>query len=224
MENYSFEEKYSSDFKRIALEKLRNNWVNAIIVGIIFALLTNGLNLTVDSKHIIKDGISWIWSSDKDVRINYGSMLLDLILGGPMGLGIVTYFLNLFRTDNSKIEDVFSGFSSFKKTFVLNLLINIFTALWSLLLVVPGIIAAIKYSMSFYIMHDNLELSAAEALDESKRMMDGEKMRLFKLWLSFLGWFILGIISLGIGFIWITPYYQAAVTAFYEDLKVKNEI
>jgi uncharacterized membrane protein len=71
-------------------------------------------------------------------------------------------------------------------------------------------------------MYDNPELSAVEALDKSKEMMDGEKMRLFTLWLSFLGWFILGLISLGIGFIWITPYYNAAVTAFYEDLKIKK--
>ena len=54
-------------------------------------------------------------------------------------------------------------------------------------------------------------------------MMDGEKMNLFVLWLSFLGWFILGIVTLGIGFIWITPYYNAAKTAFYEDLKARKE-
>lgn len=219
METNFYETKRSSDFKRIAFEKLKDNWLNAVIVGIIFVLLTNGLNLTINTDHFIKTGFGGL--HDASVKTNLGS-LLNLILGGPMTLGLVTYLLHLFRADNSKIEDVFSGFSSFGKTFVLNLLIEIFTFLWLLLLIVPGIIAIIRYSMSFYIMHDNPELSAVEALDKSKEMMDGEKMRLFTLWLSFLGWFILGLISIGIGFIWITPYYNAAVTAFYEDLKIKK--
>lgn len=219
METNSLEIKRSSDFKRIALEKLKGNWLNAVIVCIIFVLLTNGLNLTINTNHFIRTGFNGL--NDESVKTNFGS-LLNLILGGPMTLGLVTYFLHLFRTNDSKIEDIFSGFSSFGKSFVLNLLIAIFTFLWLLLLIVPGIIAGIRYSMSFYIMHDNPELSAVEALDRSKKMMDGEKMRLFTLWLSFLGWFILGLLSLGIGFIWITPYYNAAVTAFYEDLKLKN--
>lgn len=219
METNFYEAKRSSDFKRIALEKLKGNWLNAVIVGIIFVLLTNGLNLTIGTNHIVKSGFDSF--NAENVKTNFGS-LLNLILGGPMTLGLVTYFLHLFRTDNSKIEDVFSGFSSFGKTFVLNLLISIFVFLWLLLLIVPGIIAGIRYSMGFYIMHDNPEMSAVEALNKSKEMMDGEKMRLFILWLSFLGWFILGLISLGIGFIWITPYYNAAVTAFYEDLKIKK--
>lgn len=218
MEDNSFRANTSSDFKRIALEKLKNNWFNAVFVGIIFALMTNGINWTVNTNHIIRYG----FFSNNNVKVNYGS-LLNLILGGPAGLGIATYFLRLLRDEDSSIENVFSGFSSFGKTFVLNLLITIFVFLWTLLLIVPGIIALIRYSMSYYIMHDNPELTATEALDRSKEMMDGEKMNLFVLWLSFLGWFILGTVTLGIGFIWITPYYNAAKTAFYENLKAKKE-
>jgi uncharacterized membrane protein len=218
MEDNSFRANTSSDFKRIALEKLKNNWFNAVFVGIIFALMTNGINWTVNTNHIIRYG----FFSNNNVKVNYGS-LLNLILGGPAGLGIATYFLRLLRDEDSSIENVFSGFSSFGKTFVLNLLITIFVFLWTLLLIVPGIIALIRYSMSYYIMYDNPELTATEALDRSKEMMDGEKMNLFVLWLSFLGWFILGTVTLGIGFIWITPYYNAAKTAFYENLKAKKE-
>lgn len=218
MEDNSFRANTSSDFKRIALEKLKNNWFNAVFVGIIFALMTNGINWTVNTNHIIRYG----FFSNNNVKVNYGS-LLNLILGGPAGLGIATYFLRLLRDEDSSIENVFSGFSSFGKTFVLNLLITIFVFLWTLLLIVPGIIALIRYSMSYFIMHDNPELTATEALDRSKEMMDGEKMNLFVLWLSFLGWFILGTVTLGIGFIWITPYYNAAKTAFYENLKAKKE-
>ena len=218
MEDNSFRANTSSDFKRIALEKLKNNWFNAVFVCIIFALMTNGISWAVNTNHIIRYG----FFSNSNVKVNFGS-LLNLILGGPASLGIATYFLRLLRDENSSIEDVFSGFSSFGKTFVLNLLINIFVGLWLLLLIVPGIIAIIRYSMSYYIMYDNPELTATEALDSSKEMMDGEKMNLFILWLSFLGWFILGLVTLGIGFIWITPYYNAAKTAFYENLKAKKE-
>ncbi|MFD3157763.1 DUF975 family protein [Haloimpatiens sp. FM7330] len=217
MKNNNYSPKDSYDFKIAALDKLKDNWLNAIFVCIIFTLLTNGLNLTLETTHFINYGFHG------SGRTNLGS-LLNLILGGPLTLGLVTYLLNLFRDNNSKIEDVFSGFSSFGKSFVLNLLISIFVFLWTLLLIIPGIIASINYSMSFYILHDNPELSATQALNKSKEMMDGNKLRLFKLWLSFLGWFILGIISFGIGFIWITPYYNAALTAFYEDLKIKEGV
>ncbi len=73
--------------------------------------------------------------------------------------------------------------------------------------------------MAFYIMHDNPELTALEAIQQSKEMMVGHKARLFSLWLSFLGWFILGLFTFGIGFLYAMPYYNAAKANFYEDLK-----
>lgn len=219
MEINTYKMKKSSDFKAIALQKLKGNWVSAVIICIIAGLLTNGFSISTSTWHLVSDGAGSF--STGTMTTNYG-YLFSLLLGGPLSFGLVTYFLNLLRSGNSKIEDIFSGFSSYVKTFVLNLLIGIFTFLWTLLFIVPGIIAGIRYSMSFYIMHDNPEFTALEALEKSKQMMDGEKMRYFKLWLSFLGWFILGLITIGIGFIWITPYYKAAVAAFYEDLKEKK--
>ena len=211
--------KTSSELKEIALEKLRGNWLSAVVVLIIFKLISDGFNFTVTTSEVYRNGFYGF--ATKSTRINYGN-LLNLIFGGPMALGLSTYLLNLFREGNSRIEDVFSGFKDFGKSFVLNLLITIFTVLWSLLLIIPGIIAMMRYSMSFYIMHDNPDLTALEALDRSKEMMEGELGRLFMLWLSFLGWFILGLISFGIGFIWIMPYYNATLTAFYEDLKATS--
>lgn len=218
MEYNSYEPKYSSDFKKTALDKLRGNWLNAVLVCIIFTLLLEGVSLTIEFKNFSVYGIN---SFSESSRFNFGS-ILALILGGPLTFGLVTYFLNLFRDNNSKIEDIFDGFSDFGKNFVLYFIMCLFIVLWTLLLIIPGIIASIRYSMSFYILHDYPELSASQALDKSKEIMDGEKERYFMLWLSFLGWFILGVVTLGIGFIWITPYYTAAKTAFYEDLKIKK--
>ncbi|WP_055669664.1 DUF975 family protein [Desnuesiella massiliensis] len=211
--------KTSSELKEIALEKLRGNWLKAVVVLILFTIITNGLNFTVTTNGIFRNGFRGL--ANESTRVNYGK-LLNLIFGGPMSLGLSAYFLNLFRYGYSSVEDVFSGFKDFGKSFLLNFLMGIFIFLWTLLLIIPGIIAMMRYSMSFYIMHDNPHFTALEALDRSKEMMEGELGRLFMLWLSFLGWFILGLISLGIGFIWITPYYKATLTAFYEDLKATS--
>lgn len=219
MEADTYKAKASSDYKWIALEKLKGNWENAVIIEIIALLLTNGINWTVNINHLIRYGLF----SSYNLKANFGSFI-GLIIDGPIRLGITAYFLNLLRDEKAKIEDLFSGFSSFGKALELYILTGILKFVLFLLLIVPGIIASIKYSMSFYILHDYPELTAEEAFDRSIEMMDGEKMRFFKLWLSFLGWFIFGMSTLGIGFIWITPYYNAAKTAFYEDLKARKDI
>jgi len=95
----------------------------------------------------------------------------------------------------------------------------VFTLLWALLLVVPGIIAAIRYSMAYYILNDNPEIGAMDAIRRSKEMMEGHKMRFAEMWLSFLGWFLLGIFTFGLGMIYAIPYYRAAKANFYLDLK-----
>ena len=138
---------------------------------------------------------------------------------GPITLGVSGYFLKLIRKEGPIIEDMFKGFRFFVKTFVLNLLITVFTLLWTLLLIIPGIIAAFRYSMAYYIMMDNPELSAFKALSESKRMMVGNKFQLFLLYFSFLGWFLLGVVTLGLAFLWVNPYFETAKANFYQDLK-----
>ena len=85
-------------------------------------------------------------------------------------------------------------------------------------MIVPGIIAGIKYSMAYYIVNDNPEIGGLEAIRRSKEMMEGHKMRFFEFWLSFLGWFILGIATFGLGMIYAVPYYRAAKANFYSDL------
>jgi uncharacterized membrane protein len=99
----------------------------------------------------------------------------------------------------------------------------IFIFLWFLLLIIPGFIAIIRYSMSYYIMIDNPGISGLEAIRRSKQMMHGHKARLFSLWISFLGWFILGIITIGLGFLYAAPYFEATLASFYEDLKNNGE-
>ncbi|GHT57847.1 hypothetical protein FACS18945_2990 [Bacteroidia bacterium] len=96
------------------------------------------------------------------------------------------------------------------------------TCQWSLLLIIPGIIAAISYSMTFYIIADDPAISAMDAINKSKKMMYGYKMKYFCLSLRFLGWALLCILTLGIGFLWLMPYIQVTFAKFYDDLKAAN--
>ena len=100
---------------------------------------------------------------------------------------------------------------------------NVFIFLWSLLLIIPGIIKSYSYAMTPYILVDKPELSANEAIEESMRLMSGHKFDLFYLQLSFIGWFILALLTAGIGFLWLTPYYNSTVASFYLSLKAEDE-
>ena len=96
--------------------------------------------------------------------------------------------------------------------------------LWSLLLVIPGVIKSLSYAMTFYVLKDNPDLSVNQAIDLSKDMMYGHKYDLFYLYLSFAGWFILCLLTLGIGFFWLIPYIETAQASFYEDVKAEWEM
>jgi uncharacterized membrane protein len=95
----------------------------------------------------------------------------------------------------------------------------LFIVLWLLLLIIPGIIAAISYSMTFYILADDKSIKPMEAIDKSKKMMDGYKWKYFFLCLRFFGWALLCILTLGIGFLWLIPYINVSIAKFYDDVK-----
>ncbi len=154
-----------------------------------------------------------------------GSMaaLGAVLIYGPISYGAA--FVALKVLDSEKIEPgmLFKGFESFANTFSAGILIVIYTFLWSLLLIIPGIIAAFSYSMTFYIMRENPEMSASQAIEASKKMMYGHKWRLFDLYFSFLGWILLCMLSFGIASIYVTPYMSVATAVFYADLKHFHE-
>lgn len=149
---------------------------------------------------------------------------IAFLIAGPFFLGFMTYFLNLKRGKNPNIEEIFGGFKNYGAAFVLHILISIFVLLWTLLLVIPGIIAAIKYSMAYFILSDNPNIGAQEAINRSKVMMEGNKKQFFYLMLSFLGWALGSVLTLGIGFLWLLPYVNMTMVNFYENLiKLKQE-
>lgn len=145
-----------------------------------------------------------------------------LILMGPISLGLSIFMLEVVRTGKSTLESGFKGFKQFGTSFGAGLLMIICTCLWSLLFYIPGIIAAIRYSMTFYIIADNPELSATEAIDKSKEMMKGHKGEYFVLLLSFFWWYLLCFITFGLAAIYVSPYIEATKIAFYEKIKLET--
>jgi uncharacterized membrane protein len=146
--------------------------------------------------------------------------LATLVVTGALTLGIYGYYMEIARGDkNVSFGTYFSGFNQFVEAFLLYLLMAIFTFLWTLLLIIPGIIAGIRYSQAYYIMRDNPGIGALEAINRSKQLMDGHKWRYFVLYLTYIGWIILGSIPFGIGLLWVYPYLLTALAHFHEDLK-----
>lgn len=142
-----------------------------------------------------------------------------LLVSAPLGLGLAMFSLNISRNRNAELEQMFDGFKNFGTAFIAYLLMFLFTFLWTLLLIVPGIIAALSYAMTPYIIVENPEIQPMEAIDQSKAMMDGYKAKLFRLYLRFFGWALLCILTFGIGFLWLAPYANITMAKFYDDVK-----
>ena len=147
-----------------------------------------------------------------------------IILSGPLLYGVNRICIKQVKGQDIVFDDATSGFNEcFVGSMVLSLITALFTFLWSLLLIVPGVIKSYSYSMAPYILQDNPQLTAMECLDKSRKMMDGNKFQLFCIDLSFIGWYIVGILCLGIGLLWVTPYHNMTKANFYMALKAKEE-
>ncbi len=145
--------------------------------------------------------------------------IASLLITGPFTLGLAIFALALSREQDARLEQIFQGFNNFGTALAAYLLMVLFILLWMILLIVPGIIAAISYSMTFYILADDGSIGAMEAINRSKKMMKGYKWKLLGLGLRFFGWALLCILTLGIGFLWLIPYMQVSFAKFYEDVK-----
>lgn len=145
-----------------------------------------------------------------------------LIVSGPLMLGFYTCYLKMQRNQDVEFEQLFSGFNNFATSLIVYILIGIYTFLWSLLFIIPGIIKSLSYSMTWFILADNPEMKANEAITRSRVLMDGHKTELFVLYLSFIGWLILCVLTLGILIIYVGPYMHASLAAFYNEIKGPN--
>lgn len=143
----------------------------------------------------------------------------SLVIVPALSLSMCMIYLKVVREGQVEIGDLFSGFHKLGRAWWMNFLIGLFTSLWSMLLVIPGIVKGYSYSMAYYVLADNPELTARQAIKESMRIMEGHKMELFVIHLSFLGWQLLSLVTFGLSTFYVTPYMSATVANFYENIK-----
>ena len=153
-----------------------------------------------------------------------GASLIDSLLRLAMavvGVGFSLFVMNSVRRSQPALGNLLDGFGMFPRVLFLIILQIVFIFLWSLLLVIPGIIAAYRYSFAVYVMIDHPEMSAMDCLRESKRLTTGYKRQLFLLDLSFIFWFLLTMIPV-VGYIaqvYVTPYMESARVLYYEQIR-----
>lgn len=147
--------------------------------------------------------------------------IASMLILPALSLGLVMMMLKVARYQNTNLSDIFSGFNYILKAFGVAFMVGLFTWLWSLLLIVPGIIAACRYSMAFFILADNPEIGVMDAINQSKEMTKGYKWSYFVLCLSFIGWAILANFTFGILYLWLAPYMYVTNCFFY--MKIKGE-
>ena len=147
-----------------------------------------------------------------------------LLVGGPLSCSAARMFLKQSADcQPMNLHDLAFGFTEdFSGSFLLNLMQNIFIALWSLLLVVPGIIKALGWSMSFYVRAEHPDYTWRQCLDASAALTNGHKGEIFLLHLSFIGWYIVGALCLGVGELWVQAYVQATMAQCYNWLKAQQ--
>lgn len=151
-----------------------------------------------------------------------GLAIVGLIISGPVAVGYSMYLINTLNDYKKadELETLFHGFKNNLNTAIIAYILRmIFVVLWSLLLIIPGIIKFLAFRMTEYIIAEHPELTATEALDRSQALMKGHKWRLFCLLFSFIGWYALAALTFGIGFIFLLPYVNTAIANFYVDIR-----
>jgi len=154
--------------------------------------------------------------------IGFVGSFATIILVPPFMLSFAMIYLKLREGQSPVVGHIFNGYSIMGKSIWLYILMQIFIFLWSLLLLIPGLIKAYAYMLSFYILAENPGMTAREALRESKRITKGYKWSLFVLGLSFLLWALLGIITFGIALIYVIPYYEATFANAYKKIQAEQ--
>lgn len=153
--------------------------------------------------------------------IPFIGVIAVFLIAPSLSLGVIMMMLNVARYKATNLSDIFNGFNYVLKAFGLMFMVGLFTYLWSLLLIVPGIIAACRYSMAFFIFADNPEIGVMDAINQSKEMTKGYKWSYFVLCLSFIGWEILASFTFGLLYFWLAPYMYVTYCYFY--MKIKGE-
>ena len=205
--------KTRAELKTMAKESLQEKYGDAIVITVLLFIISA----------LIGGGTAAFTTNMSEENAEIIKSIVELILSGLFSFGYLSFFLKISRNEDVEINELWSKTSMFMTFIAAAILISLFTTLWTLLLIIPGIIAAYSYQMTLYILLDNPNMNVMDAIKESKRMMKGHKMDYFILQLSFIGWIILGIFTLGILYLWLVPYMNVTMCNFYNNLKELSE-
>ena len=256
--------KLAADFRALAREALAGRWRVAVLTGFVASLIgaeiaggggsssgnSDDSSITLNLQEIVDVEL---WLRIRHIVVLLGAVLviwlfITLFIGGAGKLGYAKFNLNLVDHKYADFHDLFSQFHRWTTGFCMNFLMGLYTIFWTFLFIIPGIIKAYSYAMTPYILAEYPEMTANEAITTSRRIMDGNKWRLFCLGISFIGWDLLcalpAIISVSImtviatrtenvamliaavpvgilmsaGILFLRPYQEAAYAAFYRDV------
>ena len=212
------------EIRQAARDNLRGNYWQSVLVALVAALF--GAILTGDS----------IFSASVDEElidhlprfiVRYLAIMggisgflgiVKFIVGGTVQLGFAKYLLKQHDHAHFDISDLFSEFDRFKEGFLQSFLRGLYCFLWTLLFIIPGLVKHYAYAMTPFILAENPHMTAGEAIEASKQLMDGHKDELFTLDLTFIGWDLLAVLTLNLGYIFLNPYKNAAYAVFYREL------
>ena len=212
----------NSELRRMARRHLDGRWGDLVLVTFLYYILSSCISFPFQVG--MDENIWKLFSLPlgwKVPVVGAGCVLLLLLL--PLQWGYQVTFLRAWREEPADISTLFYGFRDFWRIFSTLFLQQLYILLWTLLLIVPGVVKALSYAMTPYILRDYPELSRRAAIHLSREMMAGNKGRLLLLWLSFLGWAVLALFTCGIGYLWLAPYIGVSEAGFYEDVRQQYE-
>ena len=228
--------------KQHAKEIIRLSKPSLVTAGLIFTLLAVLINfLSLRLTGVAYDDMVGIMQASSEGRADAAMQLMTRALPGPgeslidvllhlalsiVSVGFTIFTLNTIRRTAPDFGNLLDGFGMMPRLLWLLILEALFVMLWSCLFVVPGIVAAYRYSLAVYIMIDHPELSAIDCIRESKRMTQGYKAQLFRLDLSFLLWLLLSSLPV-VGYavqVILTPYMETARALYYEQIRAAQGI
>ncbi|WP_313489549.1 DUF975 family protein [Exiguobacterium sp.] len=196
----------SSQLKKAAKESLSGRWGFAVLAFLLFSII---------------QGVPNLFGSDIDEPSSSIDLVVSLvsILLIPVGVGWTWIAMSIARGEETKVTDLFEPYGMFLKVVGLAIVQFIFIALWTLLLIIPGIIKSFSYLLTYYILRDEPSIGILEAITRSRQLMDGHKMEAFLLFLSFIGWALLVIVTLGLAVLWVGPYFSVTLAKFYDRIR-----
>lgn len=229
----------SAKIREIARVALEGSWKQVVLFMFFYYLITTGVSNVLNIFFVSTQELPFGDSGEVLTQtIAYGSQIYITLVGGPLSWALSKFLLDFFRYQKAEQTTLFEGFSIFAKTTFLLLLMGAKIFLWSLLFIVPGIIAIFRYSQAFYVMVDHPEYSANQCLQESSRIMAGNKFKFLCLQLSFIGWellaglpafcfskllaeasevaFVFLDVVFTIPMLFVNAYLNVALTVFYE--------